>query len=302
MSTASGSEICWFARCDTTTTGITAKLRRRQSGSRRVGRFVFGMPAALAGRQQAGEAAGIEQRQHETQAFRRLAEAAMRAAAGAARTELGGADEVGDLPPFGGERAGRRRLGVSRSTIIRARRPACAPCGGFFSAGEAVLSFVVHAVKLHRSRGADAPELCCPRPPGAGSSPRKKARGTARQAAHSPYRHANLGPRGASRRAVSAFFAAPGRAFGQNASARRPFWAAPCRRAHAVSELLAGGRSAPGRSPGAARARALLRARPRAPARSPRDGATGSRPPWGSGEVDYKRIYILDKCEYIPRM
>ncbi len=46
----------------------------------------------------------------------------------------------------------------------------------------------------------------------------------------------------------------------------------------AVSELLAGGHRAPGRSPGAARERGLRMPRPRAPARSTRAGATGSRP------------------------
>ena len=66
----------------------------------------------------------------------------------------------------------------------------------------------------------------------------------------------------------------------------------------AVSELLAAGHSARGIAvciaqlrklvarARAARARALLRARPRAPARSSRAGATGSRPSWGSGEEE----------------
>ena len=48
----------------------------------------------------------------------------------------------------------------------------------------------------------------------------------------------------------------------------------------AVSELLAGGRSAPGRSPGAARVQ-VCETCPRAPTRSPRAGATGSCPSWG---------------------
>jgi len=65
----------------------------------------------------------------------------------------------------------------------------------------------------------------------------------------------------------------------------------------AVSELLAGGRSTPGRSPGAARVRGLL-ATPAGADPIPTNGATGSRPLRGSGGREYGpriwRNYVLE--------
>jgi hypothetical protein len=165
-----------------------------------------------------------------------------------------------------------------------------------------------HLGKLHRSRGAQAPEFCC-------RDPRlKKARGTARQEARaSPFARGLCGPRGASRRAVRRFCGAGPRFLTFRfapppALGRRPLLGGPCPSSlgqawrPAVSELLAGGRSAPGRNPGAARARG-----PRAPARTPRAGATGSRPLGGSGEGEYKPILqgedkLSRKCDYSPKV
>jgi hypothetical protein len=60
--------------------------------------------------------------------------------------------------------------------------------------------------------------------------------------------------------------------------------------AQAVSQLLAGGLSAPGRSPAPPEGVLLRRARPRAPTRSPRAGATGSCPSRGIGQG---WVYVL---------
>ena len=64
--------------------------------------------------QQAGEAAAIQQRQADAQTFHRLAETAVRAAAGPPGAELRGAEQIGDLPPFGCARARRCRCGGER--------------------------------------------------------------------------------------------------------------------------------------------------------------------------------------------
>jgi hypothetical protein len=56
------------------------------------------------------------------------------------------------------------------------------------------------------------------------------------------------------------------------------------RRLRTVSRLPAGGPSAPGWSPGTARARVPARTRPRTPSRPPRSGATGSWPLMRGGQ------------------
>src|SRR6185437_7197449 len=65
---------------------------------------------------------------------------------------------------------------------------------------------------------------------------------------------------------------------------RRPRFRPAPLGAQAVSQLLAGSLSAPGRSPAPPEHVLLLRARPRAPPRSPRAGATGSCPSRGIGQ------------------
>jgi hypothetical protein len=180
-----------------------------------------------------------------------------------------------------------------------------------------------HLGKLQRSRGAQAPEFWGHRMPGLPGIrhfqvPRlKKARGTARQEARaSPFARGLCGPRGASRRAVRRFCGAGPRFLTFRLSpppalGRRPLLGGLCRSSlgqalrPAVSELLAGGRSATGRNPDAARARWPARHRPRAPARTPRAGATGSRPLGGSGEREYKLIWkagdkFSRECENSP--
>jgi hypothetical protein len=82
--------------------------------------------------------------------------------------------------------------------------------------------------------------------------------------------HASFRTRGAYRRAVSASLR------------RRPRFRPAPLGAQAVSQLLAGGPSAPGRSPAPPGGVPLLRARPRAPTQSPRAGATGSCPSRGN--------------------
>ena len=142
--------------------------------------------------------------------------------------------------------------------------------------------------KLHRSRGADAPESCSPIAPGAGSSAPAKSEGdgapggagqslctrscsfTCADCASlsaTAWRLAARRPAVLRRRAaLPAFRFAP-----PEAPVRGPLWAAAPSSPKqawrpAVSELLAGGRSAPGRNPDAARARGLLsRARGRRP-------------------------------------
>ena len=157
-------------------------------------------------------------------------------------------------------------------------------------------SFNFHAGKLHRSRGAGCARGLLPPIPGGGvapgprtggpgeSTPAQKCGGGRRAAWRAAIlQHANLlGPRGASRRAVAAFFAAPGRAskaglLERAAVSRRPAEPGP------ISELLAAGRSARERCPGAAREREQRRSRPRAPARTPRTAQPVRVPSRGSG-------------------
>ena len=144
-----------------------------------------------------------------------------------------------------------------------------------------------HAGKLHRSRRANAPEVCHRRPglPGIRHSkhPRPKARGTARRGARPILWHTELlAPRGASRRAVAASCTAPGRASGVGSSACRRFTGGRPSPAP-ISELLAAGHSARGRSPGAARKRWPAKPSPAGAGPNPRAGATGSCPFAGIG-------------------
>jgi hypothetical protein len=116
-----------------------------------------------------------------------------------------------------------------------------------------------HPGKLHRSRGAHAPEV-------SSGGPRFEKRGGRRADEAQPVRLCArlLGPRGASRRAVRRSPSAPGRAFGGLTPVRQ--------RAPRGGVLVPPGGVR--RRPGAC----LARARARAPARSPRAGATGSCP------------------------
>ena len=116
---------------------------------------------------------------------------------------------------------------------------------------------------LLRSRGAQAPEFCC------GGPRLKKARGTARQGAH-PVRLFTqaCGPRGASRRAVSAISVPGAVTSGRKRSPRGPpiGAASAALRLRRVQPLKAGPRSGAGRLAGASRARGLRsRARGRRP-------------------------------------
>jgi hypothetical protein len=171
-----------------------------------------------------------------------------------------------------------------------------------------------HLGKLHRSRGAQAPEFCC-------RDPRlKKARETACQEARaSPFARGLCGPRGASRRAVRRFCGAraalsdvPLRP-ASGSRAPPPFWVGLALRA---SGRPGGPPSAsssrgvvvpPGREPRRRPSARPAKPRPRAPARTPRAGATGSRPLGGSGEGEYKPILqgedkLSRKCDYSPKV
>ena len=269
MWTANGSGTSWPARSNRTTTGKPrSSPRLLQSGSCRLGNS-FADAAARAARQQAGEASGTC-RQREAGCAGSPSSGARRQRRGA---ELPRADDVGDLRrAAGGEGAVGAGSGIAVDDA-RWRRPPAFRAADIVLQAQAelsvrvVLSFIPG--KLLRFRRGSRPRFGPGAPPtqvsGPGKSPPLQKRGGRRaKRRNHPYVTRSFGrvaPLGApSRRLCGAgprflpFFAClsafrRGNLFGFPPPRPRP--AEP----PAVSELLAGGRSAPGRNPGAARAR-----------------------------------------------
>jgi hypothetical protein len=133
-----------------------------------------------------------------------------------------------------------------------------------------------HLDKLHRSRGAMRPSFAPRLPPGRGLAPAScEARGDgAPSGAACPF-SARLFIGGA------APFGAP-----SGVLARRRA-ALPAGSSPAASELLAGGRSAPGRSPGAARAREPAALTPAGAGPDPASRRNRFASPHGAGHSDY---------------
>ncbi len=177
----------------------------------------------------------------------------------------------------------------------------------------------IHPGKLHRSRGANAPEGCSPVIPGGGVDPRlrggkppQKARGTARRDAR-PVRLCTpscegVAPLGApsrlSPRDLAPRSSAPGRASWDVALAAvsrlRPV---PAQRAPRSPVVVPDGRS-----PGAARVRGERSHARERRALTPRAGATGSCPSGGSGGEEFGprvwRNFLLaapSLCGRLPR-